>query len=266
MRIRSAGHAVFAATMIALGIMGLIKGNFAPMWDGVPKDLPGRAVLAYLSAVVSLACGIGLFWKRTAAIAACVLLVTILLWFLLFKLRYIIAAPLVEGSYQNCGETVAMLAGAWVLFDWFAGGWNMRRLGFAIGETGLRIARALYALALIAFGLSHFDYLDLTAPLVPGWLPAHVFWAYFTGAAYLAAGAAILLGVVVRLAAVLAAWQIGLITLLVWVPIVAAGPNAFQWSETVLSWAITTAAWVIAESCRSIPWLAVNTFKQARMK
>jgi uncharacterized membrane protein len=42
-------------------------------------------------------------------------------------------------------------------------------------------------LALIPLGLSHFVYVKLTAPLVPGWLPYHTGWAYLTGAAHLAA-------------------------------------------------------------------------------
>jgi uncharacterized membrane protein YphA (DoxX/SURF4 family) len=259
MRIASAGHGVFAATLVAIGVVGASKGNFGGIWEPGLKSLPARDLFAYLCAAVSLATGLGLFSKRAAPSAARVLLVYLVLWTLLFRARLILLHPTVEGVYQSCGENVVLIAAAWVLYAWFATDWDKRHLGFATGASGVRIATVLYGLALIAFGLSHFAYLDLTAPLVPGWLPGHVVWAHFTGAAYLAAGVAVIIGVYARLAAALSALQMGLFTLLVWVPKAASGEmSAFGWSELGVSWALTAAGWVVADSYRGMRWLAVG--------
>jgi len=251
MRIASPGHAVFAITMVLLGSLGLISADFTQLLQPVPKGLPAREAFVYICAVLCLATGAGLMLQRWAAPAARVLLVFLVLWTLLCKARFIVLAPLVEGSYQSIGENAVVIAGAWVLYAWFAAGRERRQLAFAVGDNGLRIARVLYALAMVAFGLSHFFYLELTAPLVPSWLPGHVFWAYFTGVTYLTAGVAILIGVFARSAAVLSTLQMGLFTLLVWVPFIAAGTmDAGKWGEFVVSWTLTASAWVVADSYR----------------
>jgi len=244
-----AGHALFAVVMIWLGVMGLSKGDFVQVWQPVPKWVPAREVLAYLCAFISLASGIGLLWQRTAAVAARVVFASLMVWLLALRLPFLFfQTPLVLVAW-TFGSTAVMVAAAWVLYVWFAGDRDRQRLGFVADDRGMRIARALYGLSLVPFGLAHFMYLDATTVLIPGWLPWHVGWAYFTGAAFIAAGLAVTVGMYARLAATLSALQMGLFSLIVWVPRVLAGAvNDFQWGEFVETCVLTAGAWVVADS------------------
>jgi uncharacterized membrane protein len=236
--------------MIGLGILGFVKGGFTVVWEPVPKSIPAREILAYLTTLVSLVTGIGLLWTRTVALAARVLLAFLVIWLLLISVPGVFLLPLVQGTW-SCGRTLVMASAAWVLFAWFATDWDQRRLGFATGDKGMRIARLLYGVGLIPFGLAHFLYPNETAVLVPGWLPWHMAWAYFTGVTFIAAGVAIVVGVFARLAASLSVLQMGLFGLLVWLPRVAAGSlSAFQWGEVVTTFVLTAAGWVVADSYR----------------
>ena len=52
---------VFPLAMSALGILGLVYGDFALQWQPVPDWLPGRHGVAYVSAALLLLGGIGLW-------------------------------------------------------------------------------------------------------------------------------------------------------------------------------------------------------------
>lgn len=255
MRIPSMSRVVFAAVMIAIGIAGVIKGDFTPVWDPIPRN---SHALAYLCSFLSLATGVGLLTRRTATIAARVLFASLLIWFLVLRVPNIVVSP-TFGVFWPGFETAEMVAASWVLYVWFAADWDRQRLGFFAGQRGLRIATVLYGATLIFFGFAHFYDLKDTVSLVPSWMPWHVGWAYFTGGAFVAAGLAVLAGVWARVAAALSALQMGMFTLLVWVPIIAAGSkNAFQWSELFVSAALTAGGWVIADSYRGVPRLGVD--------
>ena len=110
-----------------------------------------------------------------------------------------------------------------------------------------------------SFGLAHFIDPQDTLVLEPRWLPWHVFWAYFFGCTFIAAGIAVVIGLLARLAAALLVVQLALFTGLVWIPVVAAGSeNAFQRNEAILSVTLTAAAWVWAESYRGVRWFALT--------
>ena len=251
MRIASVSQAAFAAAMIAVGLHGLVTGDIAGIWGPVPAVLPWRAALPWVCGAVTLACGAGLLWRASAAVAARVLLAWLMLWLLTMRLFAALKAPAVEGYWSGCGETAVVAAAAWIVWAGVATARDRQALRWATGDSGRRLARALYGLALIPFGAAHFVYAKQTAALVPGWLPAPAAWAAFTGAAYVVAGVALLVDRYARWAAVLSALQIALFTALVWLPIVASGhADASAWSETVISFALTAAAWVIAESWR----------------
>jgi uncharacterized membrane protein YphA (DoxX/SURF4 family) len=62
-----------------------------------------------------------------------------------------------------------------------------------------------YAAPVAAFGTEHFTGAKVIASLVPAWIPWHLFWAYFVGACFIAAGLSLVTGFQARLAASLLA-------------------------------------------------------------
>lgn len=228
----------FASGLIALGVFGIANGDWAQEWKFAPAWLPGHQPLAYMTAALMLACGAGLLWKRTEAISARVLVPYWAVVLLLLKVPTVVKHPLVEVAWQSMSEVLVPFSAACVLF--------------AAGKTdarGVRIAQLVFGAALIPFGLSHFAYVAQTAPLIPAWLPFHTALAYGTGAAQVAAGTGVLLGIYARLAAALQAALLTLFTTLVWIPMIIAKPASPDlWSEFTMSWAIAAGAWVVAAS------------------
>ena len=248
---RGLGRILFAVSVAALGVLSIGFHDFALVWQLVPKTAPWHDALAIASGAILVAGGIALLIPRTARLSALVLTGVLLLFELLLRLPHVVAQPLVEGNWYGLGETLTFVAGSWTIFSLLPprDGEMPATLGSA------RAGQILFGVALLPIGLSHFFYLDLTAPLIPSWLPFHVPLAYLTGAAHIAAGAGLLFGVLPRLAAALEAVMVSLFTLLVWVPTVAATPKSpSDWTELFVSLAITGTAWAVAESLSARPW------------
>jgi uncharacterized membrane protein len=239
---------LFAVGMIGLGILALVYGDFALVWQPVAPWIPGRTVLAYASGLIMLFGGVGLLLRATAAWSARILFPYLIVW-LLLKVPALVVAPQMEAVWLGFGELAVLLAGGWVLFATLAGLREGSLLTFATGENGVRIARMLFAVSLIPIGLSHLVYVKETAELVPAWLPYRVGWAYLTGAGQIACGLGVLFSIFPRVAATAEAGMISLFTLLVWGPAILAAPRTrLPWTAFFISWAIASAAWVVAQN------------------
>jgi uncharacterized membrane protein YphA (DoxX/SURF4 family) len=227
--------APYGAGALGLGIVGLVCASFALQWQPVPACIAQHGALAILSGIVLALGGIATMFRRTAAFGAVVLALWYGLWVIALHVSVVLAKPSV-GSLLGVAE-ISALATAGLQLQY------VRRL-----RTGpvLVWVRILFGLCPLVFGLSHFVYADFTAQMVPGWIPAPLFWAYATGAAHVAAGVAIVTGIHVRLAATLLATMCGLFVLLLHLPRVIATPGSqLEWTMMFVALSITGAAWIM---------------------
>jgi uncharacterized membrane protein len=237
---------LFAVGMIGLGILALIYGDFALVWQPVAAWVPGRTGLAYTSGLVMLLGGAGLLFRATATLSAQILFPYLIGW-LLLKVPALVVAPQMEAVWLGFGELAVLLAGGWTLFAVLAELRERSLFTFATGENGIGIARILFAVSLIPIGLSHILYVKETANLVPAWLPFRAGWAYVTGVGQIACGIGVLFSIYPRVAAAAEAGMLSLFTLLVWGPAILAAPKTrLPWTAFFISWAITAGAWVVA--------------------
>jgi hypothetical protein len=113
--------------------------------------------------------------------------------------------------------------------------------------TVLTIGRLLYGVPLVVFAAQHFIYANFVAGLVPNWIPWHLFWAWFVGAAFIAAGAGIVTGRLRWWAATLLGTQFLLWVVVLHAPRVAAAPQGGnEWTSLFVALAMGAGAWVLA--------------------
>jgi uncharacterized membrane protein YphA (DoxX/SURF4 family) len=238
------GWRVYGLGVIALGMVCLAWGDFDP-GQPVPKDFPGRSALAYAAAAFMLVAGAAVEWRRTVAWAAAALTAYYaLIVVVLMNGRVVLAHYAEFGSYSGAAEQLAITAGGLILYAASA------RIDAALAARLTRLGQLAFGVCALLFGGAHFFYMNLTAPLVPKWLPpTQEFWAYATGVGQIAAGVAILTGVQARLAAILLTAMFASFTPLVHVPMLLADPHShMNWSENALNLALIGTAWVVADS------------------
>jgi uncharacterized membrane protein len=251
MRNVSSGQIMFALASASLAVLALTYGSFSP-GQNLPAWLPWRNVWVDVSALVLLAASIGLCFPKIASRCALIIVTYLGIWAAISVPQFI-AQPLSVGAWYGFIEALTSIVGAWILFVELLPSVPSPFLS-AGGRGSVRAAQVLFGLCCVFYGYSHFVYANYTASMVPGWLPAHLTLAYITGAAHIAAGVGIIVGVLPGLAAILEASMMSLFGMLVWIPSFFiqptptwASPPQARWSELVVNLLLAASAWIVAQ-------------------
>jgi uncharacterized membrane protein len=243
------GWRVYGLGVMALGLVCLAWSDF-DAGQPMPEDFPYRTAPAYAAAAFMLVAGAAVEWRRTAAWGAAALTAYYAVIVVILMNGSVLLAHYTEYvTYGGIAEQLAIAAGGLIVYATSA------RIDAALAARLARLGQLAFGVCALIFGGAHFVYMNLTAPLVPKWLPfAPEFWAYATGIAHIAAGIAILTGVQARLAAILLTAMFASFTPMVHVPMLLADPsNHWIWNENAVNIALTGVAWVMADSLTRRP-------------
>jgi uncharacterized membrane protein YphA (DoxX/SURF4 family) len=233
---------IYGLGAVALGLTGLVWGDFAVVWQ--PDVAPGRSALGYAVPILPLLAGLAMQWQRTEYPSALLLVGLYALGEILLDVPRGFAHPSVFVAWYGVFEHLALAAAAVVICTYSA------PLEPATVERLSKISRLIYGICLIYFGLAHHFYLANTVSMVPAWLPpGQTFWAYATAAGHFAAGVALISGICARPAAILLAAMFIVFAILVHAPRIIGDPHThMNWAENAINFALIGSAWVIAAS------------------
>jgi len=242
------GWRIYGLGVMAIGLACVAFSDFDP-GQPVREGFPGRAALAVAAGAFMVAGAVAVEWRRTAVWGAAALTAYYaVVVVIVMNGRALLSHFAQYGTYENIAEQVAIAAGGLIVFAVLA---RIDGTIDAAAATRLaRLGRLAFGVCALVWGGAHFVYMNLTAPLVPKWLPpSQVFWGYATGVFFLAAGVAILTGIKARLAAILLTAMVGSFAVLVHEPMLLADHSShFNWTESATNLAILGAAWVVADS------------------
>src|SRR5271168_2762983 len=226
------GRHVFGVAALAFGLVTLAWHSYNG-WHQL-------RYLVFAATVAQILGGAAMQVRRTAKTGAALVGAAYLVYVALC-VPGIVAAPRIYNSWGNFFEQFSLVTGAGIAYARLSPAWPR--------ETLNRTGRILFGICVASFTLEQAIYLGATASLVPKWLPpSQTFWAETTTVLFALAAVALLTNRMALLATRLLTVMIVIFGLLVWVPLVVSAPHSHtNWSESVETFAIAGAAWILAD-------------------
>ena len=248
------GIYLLAFATIAAGILDLVWGEFEAAHQPIGAlgdNIPGQTIFAYITALWLIATGAALLWRRTVRTGALAAIIIYLI-FGLFWLPRLYTAPhalgwhaaVIIGVLAGMFTQLIVVAGVWVLYS------SLSENGSIAVLKSSTVSRYVIGLGAVSFGLAHMTAVQLVARMVPDWVPlGGPFWVVVSGIAFLAAGLAIITGVLKSLAAHLLALLLIVFEFPVLLPLIIASPhNHVAWGASAYNLAAAGALCIFAAS------------------
>lgn len=248
-KIFNLGRPFFAVTIAAFGVLYFVWAHFGQSTVPIIPWVPAKPILIYLTGIVLIAGALSIASGIGARVSAIFLGLLFLACALFLQLHSLIASPHDLNIRTQVFETLSMCAAFFTL-----PGILPKAQGAFSGSGGIlgylvKAGPILFGIAMMIFGYDHFLLLPFIASLVPAWIPAKMFWAYFTGAAFCAAGVAIAINWMARLAGTLLGILFLLMFLSLHAPRVLSSPrchNPNEWSSAFICFGMCAASWICA--------------------
>lgn len=232
------GQTSYAICLVVLGILQLFYGDFRPaILPEWPSPIPGLVICARLAGAAFIGAGIAIVMGKKGREVAVILGSVFLTSVLFCQLPYVLfVSPQSINPFSWGGPFNALaLAGCSFVvaasFPEDAGNAGSKSSFMRLLARLMPFGRIFFCITLIRFGIGHFLHTERDAALIPGWIPWHGFWTYFTGAALIGSGIAVIVKFKLRPVAMLQGTMIFFFVVTLHIPRSFADPYSGQGNE-----------------------------------
>ena len=245
------GRIFYGIAIAEIGLQTIYYKDFPYML--LPPNhtaIPGLAIIAIIFGLLLALAGVCIVFEKIPGLISLLLGGVLLLIFCFYFVPYELIATsdyMHLTEWENAEKELALAGGALVIAGCFPVQ-NENSVTRFLGKL-IPLGAILFVIPIISFGILHFMYGPDVASMVPSWIPYHLFWIYFAGAALIGSGVAIVLKIKVGLFAFLLGLMIFLWVILLHIPLVVAAAPADmgdQITSAIIALAYSGVAFVIA--------------------
>ncbi len=246
------GVVLYGFSSVAAGVFDIIWGEFEPYHQplqALSSAIADIKILVYLGAVMMIAAGIAIMWRRTIRNGAATLSVIYGI-FGAATLRRFYTAPHYLGFHVNVfigvivslGQQLILVIAAIIVYRWVAG-------RNPVSRRMALFFRWAFGLSAVDFGLAHLTGIRVVASMIPKWMPlGGAFWTVLSGIAFILAGVGIVSGLLDVLAARLLSAMLLIFSIIVLAPMMFVSPDSHvSWGVNAYNLTAVASAWIMAD-------------------